>query len=111
MILLNFLISYTSFGGGGIGNLLSNLEQQGVFQYLLPFLLIFTLVFGILSKINVFGTQRNQVINGVISLVVGLMALQFNAVSIFFSELFPRVGIALSIILVLLILGDRKSVV
>jgi len=32
------------------------------------------------------------------------MSLQFGFVSIFFSEIFPRVGIALSVILVLLIL-------
>ena len=33
------------------------------------------------------------------------MALQFDFVSLFFSEIFPRFGVALSIILVILILG------
>ena len=112
MVLFTLLASYSYFGGG-IGNLLARFEEQGVFQYVLPFLLIFALVFGILSKINLFGSQNNRSINAIIALVVGLMSLQFNFVSIFFSELFPRVGVALSIVLVLLVIGglflDKKN--
>ena len=89
------------FSGGDIGNFLLQLEQLGFFSYLLPFLVIFALVFGILSRINIF--EDNKAINGIISLSVGLMALQFGIVSNFFSELFPRFGIGLIIILVFLI--------
>lgn len=95
------LASYGYFSGGSIGNLLSQWEQAGIFTYVLPFLLIFALVFGILTKAKIF---TDKPINAVISLAVGLMALQFPAVSQFFSEIFPRLGIGLSIILVLLIL-------
>lgn len=93
---------FGGFYGGDIGNLLAYWEQLGVFSYLLPFLLIFAVVFGILMKIKVLG--ENRALNGVIALVVGLLALQFELVPIFFSEIFPRVGVAISIILVLLIL-------
>ena len=96
-----FLQSY-GFSGGNFGNILSNLEQLGFFDYVLPFLIIFALVFGILSRIKLFGDNKS--ISAVIALSVGLMALQFGLVSSFFAELFPRFGIGLSIILVLLIL-------
>jgi hypothetical protein len=102
------LASYGSFGGGTIGNLFAQWEAAGIFQYALPFLLIFALVFGLLTKINIFAGKDgnpNRGINAIIALAVAFMALQFDMVSVFFSEIFPRLGVALSIILVILILG------
>lgn len=107
---LIFFASYGYFEGGAIGNLLNMWEQAGIFSYLIPFLLIFALVFGILTRLNIFtkdtatGKTSNKAINGIIALAVALMALQFPMVPIFFSELFPRLGIALSIILGLLVI-------
>jgi len=98
--LINF--QFGGFYGGSFGNLLLYWEQIGVFSYVLPFLLIFAIVFGILSKIKVFGDNRG--LNAVIALVVGLLALQYDIVPIFFSEIFPRLGVALSILLSLIIL-------
>ncbi|MGY4884689.1 MAG: hypothetical protein ACP5NZ_03890 [Nanobdellota archaeon] len=71
-----------------------------------PFLLIFALIFGLLMKINIFGTKDDpkKNINAIIAAVVALIALQFNTVSSFFSDLFPRLGVALAIILTILIL-------
>lgn len=97
-----FLASYAGFGGGALGNLFAQWEAAGVFTYALPFLLIFALVFAILSAISLFKTNKG--INAVISLVTALMALQFNIVPLFFSEIFPRLGIALSVVLVFIIL-------
>lgn len=85
------------------GEIFAQLEAMGVFEYLLPFLLIFAIVYSVLSFVNIF--KNNKAVNAVISLAVALMALQFNIVSYFFADIFPRLGIALSIILVLLILG------
>lgn len=101
---LSSLVSFqfVSFYGGSVGDLLYYWEQLGVFSYVLPFLLIFAIVFGILTKIQVFGDKRG--INAVIALVVGLLALQYDLVPIFFSEIFPRLGVALSILLSLIIL-------
>lgn len=90
-----------SFTGGGFGNVLTFLEQSGFFDYIIPFLLIFALVFGILSKMQLF---QNKAINAIISLAVGLMALQFELVPQFFSQIFPKVGIALAVILAIVIL-------
>jgi len=101
--MLSELITFQfgGFYGGSIGNLLSYWEQAGFFSYVLPFLLIFALVFGILTRTNIF--KENRALNGIIALVVGLLALQFEIVPIFFSEIFPRLGVALAIILVILI--------
>ncbi len=94
---------YGGYYGGTFGELLFQMEQAGFFSYVLPFLLIFALVFGILTRTQIF--KDNKAINAVLALVVGLLSLQFDFVPIFFSEIFPRLGIGLAIILALLILA------
>ena len=96
------LASYGFFGGGAIGNILAQWEQAGIFSYMLPFLLIFAMIFGVLTKINLF--KENKSINAIIALAVSLMSLQFDFVSIFFAELFPRMAIGLIVLLVAMIL-------
>lgn len=89
----------------GLEELFNQLEDAGIFEHALPFLLIFALIFGILEKSNIFGTKDNpnKKINAVIALVVALISLQFNFVSSFFSDLFPKFAVALIILLVILI--------
>ena len=106
---LMFLQSFGYFQGGSIGNLLNQWQQAGVFNYMIPFLLIFALVFGILTRLNIFSDKNkeggpNRTINAIIALAVALMALQFPTVPLFFATVFPALGIGLAVILVLLIL-------
>jgi hypothetical protein len=96
------MLQIYSGSSGEIGNLLNKLEQFGFFTYVLPFLLVFALVYGVLLMTNIFKEQK--AINGIIALVIGLMALQFDIVPRFFAELFPRLGVGLAIILVAIIL-------
>jgi hypothetical protein len=91
----------SAFPSGALGDLLNKWQDAGFFSYLLPFLLLFALVFGILTRIKIF--KDNKVVNGIIALSVALMALQFNFVPQFFSQIFPRVGVGLAIILGIMI--------
>lgn len=92
-------------GGGGFNfaDLLNNLETYGFFTYILPFLLIFALVYAILSQIKIF--QDNKGASIIVALSVGFLSLQLGFVPTFFATIFPRAGVALSIILVALILA------
>ena len=101
MIKSVMLTWYGGFEGGGIGDFLNIAAEAGFFSYILPFLLIFALVFGILSQTKIFQESRST--SGIIAFVVGLMALQFDFVPVFFSEIFPRMGVGLAILLVFLI--------
>lgn len=94
---------FLASGTTAIETMFNSWQEMGLFNYLLPFLLIFALVFGILTKVNLF--NDNKVVNAIIALVVGLIAIQFSAVSDFFAIIFPNLGIALSIILVILIIA------
>ncbi len=97
-----FLQTASAFPSGVIGEMLNKWEQAGFFSYLLPFLLIFALVFGIMTKLDIF--KDNKMVNGIIALSVAFMSLQFDFVPTFFSQIFPRIGVGLAIILGILII-------
>ena len=94
--------AFGGFYGGSIGSILSYWESIGFFSYVLPFLLIFALIFGILTRVDLF--KSNKAINGILALTVSLLSLQFEFVPLFFSQIFPRLGIGLALILVAFIL-------
>jgi len=91
----------SAFSSGALGEMFSTWEAAGFFSYLLPFLLLFALIFGILTRIQIF--KDNKVVNGIIALVVSIMSLQFDFVPNFFSQIFPRLGVGLAVVLVVLI--------
>lgn len=93
----------SSFGTGIFGELMQRWQDTGIMSFILPWLLIFALVFGILSRINVFG--ENKTVSAIIAVAVAFLSLQFGMVPQFFAEVFPRLGVGLSIILVALIFG------
>jgi len=93
---------YGLMGINSVQDLLYQWESTGVFDFILPFLLIFAVIFGILTSTNAFG--KNKGVHIIIALVIGLMALRLGMVQDFFREVFPRTAVALSVILVAVIL-------
>ncbi|MCU0642533.1 MAG: hypothetical protein MUF61_03080 [archaeon] len=87
-----------------IGEVLSQWQNYGVFDYVLPFLLIFAIVFGILRSTNILGKDKG--VHVIIALVVGALAIWSGKgyVQRFFSEMFPQLGVGLAVILALVIL-------
>jgi len=83
-------------------DILNYLADYGVFAYLLPFLLIFAVIFGILERGHVLGTNKG--VHATVALAVGLLSLQFDYVSEFFATIFPYVGIGIAVVLAALIL-------
>jgi len=81
-------------------------NEMGVFSYVIPFLLIFAVVFAILDKTKMLSSANNdnKWIIAIIATAIGLLALQFDFVSEFFAVIFPRFGIGLALFLVLIIL-------
>ena len=87
--------------GTTIADILNTWADFGIFAYVLPFLMIFAVVFGIFTKIKVLGDNKG--VNATIALAVGLMALQFDYVANFFATIFPYAGMGLSVLLLALI--------
>ena len=101
--LVNDLPLFMQTGGFTAFDFFGQLQRVGVFDLVLPFLLIFALVFGILTSTNIMGANKG--VNLIIAFVIGLMALQLGFVQAFFIELFPRFAIGLAIILVVVVMA------
>lgn len=91
-----------------LGSIFAQWQSAGVYEFLLPFLLIFAVVFGILTATHIFGkTQKG--INLIVAVIIGLMAVGYSSslgysLGQFLQTLFPRLGIGLAVILAILIL-------
>ncbi|MBS3076966.1 hypothetical protein J4233_01710 [Candidatus Pacearchaeota archaeon] len=87
---------------GSIADILFQWESIGFFDFVLPFLLIFSIVFGVLSYIGVFG--KNKGINAVIAVILGLLSIRAGFFQAFLAEIAPRLGVGITVLLVILIL-------
>ncbi|MBM3232263.1 hypothetical protein FJZ21_02710 [Candidatus Pacearchaeota archaeon] len=84
-------------------DLYSQWETSGVFDFLLPALLIFAVIFGILTSTGVLGANRG--VNFVIAATSALMAMRLQIVSDFFGLLLPGLGIGVAVLVTVLILS------
>ena len=90
---------------GSIGDVFYQLENLGFFDIVLPFLLIFGVVYGILQYMKIFG-QDNKGVHAMIAIILGLLAIRLPFFSAFLAELSPRLGVGLTILLgILLLIG------
>ncbi len=88
--------------GNTITTILNDWADLGIFAYVLPFLMIFAVIYGLLSHTKILG--ENKGVHATIALAIGLLALQFDYVSNFFAVIFPYFGMGLAVLLVGLIL-------
>jgi hypothetical protein len=96
------MLAWGVWGVFDFGNFLQQLDSFGFFQYILPFLLIFAVVYALIGEIPVFKDKKGPML--IIALAIGLLSLQFGFVPAFFQSIFPNFGVGLSILLVALIL-------
>lgn len=101
--MLNWVMLQTAGLRVSFDEVINSWQQAGFFSIILPFLLVFALTFGILTRVKIF--KENKAVNAIIAAVVALMSLQVPMVPQFFAQLFPRFGIALAIILVLMVIA------
>lgn len=72
-------------------------------SYLLPFALIFTLVFAILQKTKLLGEDKKQ-IDAIVGLIVGLFLIAFPAARDIVVKLMPFLAVFIAILLVFMLL-------
>jgi hypothetical protein len=88
--------------GGTIQDVLIQLEILGFFDFVLPFLLVFAVVFGILSFTGMFKDQK--AVHIIIAIILGLLSIRLPFFSAFLAEMSPRLGVGLVILLAAVIL-------
>lgn len=98
--------------------LVGQLEGMGFYEVILPFLLIFTMSYGILTKINLFGKggakDVSARINPIISLILAFFFVRNEAFVEIVTKFFPRVSIFIIILfgflLILALFGRGSSI-
>lgn len=88
----------------GFETLLTLAQTYGLFEFYLPFLLVFSLFYGLLEKTKIFGTEGKRV-NVIIALVSSLYILIFSPVSITISTFFSTFFAETSLVIVTLLVG------
>ena len=81
---------------------LTNWEQIGVFNVLMPFLLVFTLTFAILRKVKILGDHK--AVDLVVSLVLALLFVRNQALVTLLNQFLPNISIFMVVILMFLLL-------
>jgi hypothetical protein len=72
-------------------------------ETILPFLLVFTLIFAVLQKTKILGDGKKQ-IDAIVALVIGLIFVAFGKATAIITYMIPILGIALVVILIFMIL-------
>ncbi len=90
--------------------IMAQLQAMGVYDYLLPFLLIFAIVFAILEKLMIFGhepgTQKPRTnINMVISLILGLLVTSQPQITYIINSFLPKVSLFILVALMFLVIA------
>src|SRR3989344_4924039 len=100
--------------GSSAGNVLLYLERYGLTDVIIPFLLIFTILFAVLSRVQIFGSNngQNKKFNVVIALSITLLSIiphvtgtyrELDIVQII-NTTFPQIALIISTIVMVLIL-------
>lgn len=95
-------------------DIILDLETMGLTDVLLPFLLIFTIIFAILQKSNIFGVEKKR-FNSIVALVISLLVViphvtgdypgEYDVVEII-NESLPAIALlVVAVIMLLLLIG------
>lgn len=92
-------------------NAIDFLQDFGFFDIVLPFLLVFTLVFGILEKTKIFGTEKvkgedvpRRNINSMVAFVVAFFVIAATKIVKAIQESLPLVAMVLIVVISLMLL-------
>ena len=79
------------------------LSSPLIVEVILPFVLIFTIVFGVLQKSKIFGDKKKQ-IDAIVALVIGLFVISFAKAIGIIVQLSAFLAVALVVVIVFLLL-------
>lgn len=87
--------------------MIRSLEQMGFYDVILPFLLVFSIFFGVLQKVNLFGkTPQAKNINIIVAFVTAFFVLRVPSIIAIINQFLPNVSLIVIVLLMfLLILG------
>tara|TARA_Y100000034_G_scaffold135665_1_gene208529 strand:+ start:1597 stop:2136 length:540 start_codon:yes stop_codon:yes gene_type:complete len=85
-----------------MGDLFYRLEGTGLFEYVLPFLLVFSIVFAIIEKTNLFGERKG--VNIIVALIMGLLFVTQTSLVHTLNLFLPKIALFIIVAVMVLIL-------
>jgi len=87
-------------------NAIGLLQDFGFFSVVLPFLLVYSLIYGLLTKTNIFGSESEaQSVNQVIALSIGAFVITSTDVVNLMMGIIPQASFLLVVILMLMMMA------
>ncbi|MDD4877675.1 MAG: hypothetical protein PHO02_01410 [Candidatus Nanoarchaeia archaeon] len=97
------------FEGVNFSDMIKQLEQMGFYEVILPFMLVFTIMFALLQKIKLFGADTKN-INIVVAAVIAFFFVRVPAIIATVNQFLPKISMIVIVLLMfLLILGVLGS--
>jgi hypothetical protein len=92
------------FGDIDLREIVEGSQDAGVFDVLLPFLLVFAVVFAVLQKIQLFGTEaKGKKVDGVVSLIMAAFLVSQTELVGILQGFLPRISMVIVVLLMLLL--------
>ena len=92
------------FGDIDLRNIVEGSQDAGVFDVLLPFLLVFAVIFAVLQKIELFGKDnKGKKVDGVVSLIMAAFLVSQTELVTILQGFLPRISMAIVVLLMLLL--------
>lgn len=88
----------------GLADIVPFLKEVGIYEYYLPFVILFSLIFGLLNKSKIFGDDKKaKNLNIIISLAAAFYIMAYSPLGVtltsFFANLFTELAVMLVTIL------------
>jgi len=109
-------MAYGWFDSSLIGKVFGIMEDMGIFEYILPWMLYYAIIYGLLSRVNLFGKENSRSggdnkkdkgdqINRIVALTMATLILyyvpQSRTIAEFLAELFTKWGVfAITLLLI-----------
>ncbi|MBU2638885.1 MAG: hypothetical protein KJ955_07970 [Nanoarchaeota archaeon] len=86
-------------------DMITTLEDMGFYQVILPFMLVFTIMFAILQKVKLFGAETKN-INVVVAVIIAFFFVRVTSIVAIINQFLPKVSmIVLVLLMFMLVLG------
>lgn len=90
-----------------IGTFFQDLQSYGFYEYLLPFLLIFTIIFAMLEKTKIMGTENNKPktnIDSLLAIIIAFIVVIQTEIVMIINTYLSKMALLIIIVLIFLLL-------
>lgn len=85
-------------------SIFTELQGMGVYEYILPFLLFFTIIFAVLEKLKIFGDDKKN-IHLMLGFILALLVVAQPGITLVVNSFLPKVSLFILVALMFLVIA------